>query len=185
MVWKKWCCRNNDAQPSQTRPFKSWGFQKNTQLTKKYQAASCSRCAASADFLLTGKPMASANSEARIHLPCLGDHKMFPAWRRLGFACSPRSTSREKLGFEIDQRGILRHEIARCQSLSSTSTCMLPGIHAALAWEDMPNPQSTGSSLCFILALFSASKSSDGEAVKTDATVKDLICVASESHMCW
>ena len=108
MVWKKWCCRNNDAQPSQTRPFKSWGFQKNTQLTKKYQAASCSRCAASADFLLTGKPMASANSEARIHLPCLGDHKMFPAWRRLGFACSPHSTSCEKLGFEINQRGILR-----------------------------------------------------------------------------
>ena len=112
---------------------KAGAFKKNTQLTKKYQAASCSRCAASADFLLTGKPMASANSEARIHLPCLGDHKMFPAWRRLGFACSPRSTSREKLGFEIDQRGILRHEIARCHSLSSTSTCMLPGIHAALA----------------------------------------------------
>lgn len=112
---------------------KAGAFKKNTQLTKKYQAASCSHCAASADFLLTGKPMASANSEARIHLPCLGDHKMFPAWRRLGFACSPRSTSCEKLGFEIDQRGILRHEMARCQSLSSTSTCMLPGIHAALA----------------------------------------------------
>ena len=99
MVWKKWCCRNNDAQPSQTRPFKSWGFQKNTQLTKKYQAASCSRCAASADFLLTGKPMASANSEARIHLPCLGDHKMFPAWRRVGiFSFTPLHILR-KAGF--------------------------------------------------------------------------------------
>ena len=78
---------------------KAGAFKKNTQLTKKYQAASCSHCAASAAFSLTGKPMASANSEARIHLPCLGDHKMFPAWRKVGICLFTPLHILRKAGF--------------------------------------------------------------------------------------